>query len=49
MGIMDRDTLSVLVKTHQAEIYRYVRYLGADASPAADLGQETFLAYRHRV
>lgn len=41
---MDRDALTALVKTHQAEIYRYVRYLGAHGADAEDIVQETFLA-----
>lgn len=41
---MDRDTLETLVKVHQAEIYRYMRYLGAGSALAEDLVQETFLA-----
>jgi len=41
---MDRATLATLVKTHQAELHRYLRYLGADRSAADDLVQETFLA-----
>lgn len=40
---MDRSDLEVLVRAHQAEIYRYLRYLGADAATAEDLVQETFL------
>lgn len=42
---MDKATLAIWVKTHQAEIFRYLRYLGAwDVSLAEDLVQETFLA-----
>jgi RNA polymerase sigma-70 factor (ECF subfamily) len=42
---MTRDELETLVRTHQAELYRYVRYLGAsDCATAEDLVQETFLA-----
>ncbi|MBI3272239.1 MAG: RNA polymerase sigma factor [Planctomycetes bacterium] len=42
---MDRDTLAELVHARQAEIFRYLRYLGAlDAGVAEDLAQETFLA-----
>jgi len=41
---MNRETLETLVKVHQAEIYRYMRYLGAGAALAEDLVQETFLA-----
>jgi len=42
---MDRKTLTTMVRTHQAEIFRYLRYLGArDANLAEDLAQDTFLA-----
>ncbi|MBN1672558.1 MAG: sigma-70 family RNA polymerase sigma factor [Kiritimatiellae bacterium] len=40
---MDTDTLDILVRAHQAAIYRYVRYMGADAAVADDLVQDTFL------
>jgi RNA polymerase sigma-70 factor (ECF subfamily) len=36
--------LANLVQKHQAGVWRYVRFLGADASEADDLTQETFLA-----
>jgi RNA polymerase sigma-70 factor, ECF subfamily len=37
--------LETMIRVHQAEIYRYVRYLGAENSAVAeDLVQETFLA-----
>lgn len=36
--------LAKLVREHQATVWRYLRYLGADASEADDLTQETFLA-----
>lgn len=36
--------LETLVRTHQAELYRYARYLGAERATAEDLVQETFLA-----
>jgi RNA polymerase sigma-70 factor (ECF subfamily) len=42
--MLSRAELETLVRTHQAEIYRYVRYLGADRDVAQDLVQETFLA-----
>lgn len=42
--MLSRTELETLVHTHQAEIYRYVRYLGADRETAEDLVQETFLA-----
>ncbi|MFP4056878.1 MAG: RNA polymerase sigma factor [Candidatus Brocadiia bacterium] len=41
---MDRDALESLVRAHQAEVYRYMRYLGAPRAAAEDLVQETFLA-----
>ena len=41
---MDRDALGTLVDMHQAELYRYLRYLGAERTMAEDLLQETFLA-----
>jgi RNA polymerase sigma-70 factor (ECF subfamily) len=37
--------LASLVERHQAHIWRYLRYLGADSTEAADLSQETFLAF----
>jgi RNA polymerase sigma-70 factor (ECF subfamily) len=36
--------LASLVQQHQAGVWRYVRFLGADLSEADDLTQETFLA-----
>lgn len=36
--------LTRLVRQRQAEVWRYLRYLGADAAEADDLTQETFLA-----
>src|SRR6187401_1977800 len=36
--------LASLVHRHQAGVWRYVRFLGADAAEADDLTQETFLA-----
>ena len=41
---LERAELARLVETHQADVWRYVRYLGADAAEADDLVQETFLA-----
>jgi RNA polymerase sigma-70 factor (ECF subfamily) len=42
---MNRADLEVLVRSQQAELYRYVRYLGvAESAEAEDLVQETFLA-----
>ena len=40
---MDRASFEALVKAHQAELYRYARYLGADDAAAEDLVQDTFL------
>lgn len=36
--------LAELVRQHQADVWRYLRYLGATAADADDLTQETFLA-----
>lgn len=36
--------LATLVREHQADVWRYLRYLGAAAEDADDLTQETFLA-----
>lgn len=36
--------LGQLVREHQADVWRYLRYLGASAADADDLTQETFLA-----
>src|SRR3954464_9250775 len=36
--------LASLVNRHQAGVWRYVRFLGADLTEADDLTQETFLA-----
>jgi len=44
VGRIDRHELAALVKAHQAELFRYMRYLGADRAAAEDLVQETFLA-----
>jgi RNA polymerase sigma-70 factor (ECF subfamily) len=41
---VERDELAAIVRVNQAAIYRYLRYLGADAPTAEDLVQETFLA-----
>lgn len=40
---MNRNELVSLVQSHQAQIYRYLRYLGADLHVAEDLAQETFV------
>ncbi len=47
---MTAQRLQSLIKTHQAQVYRYLRYLGAwDTTLAEDLTQETFLAtYRSK-
>lgn len=37
-----------LVRTHQAGVWRYLRFLGADESQADDLTQETFLLVYRR-
>lgn len=37
------DDVVALVRTHQAEVWRYLRYLGASNELADDLTQETFL------
>ncbi len=36
--------LAELVREHQADVWRYLRYLGAERHDADDLTQETFLA-----
>ena len=41
---MDDNTLTALVRIHQTGLYRFARYLGADAESAEDMVQETFLA-----
>ena len=41
---MDRSRLEFLMRVHQAEIYRYLRYLGAARETAEDMVQETFLS-----
>jgi RNA polymerase sigma-70 factor (ECF subfamily) len=40
---LNRDELVSLVHSHQAQIYRYLRYLGAARDVAQDLTQETFV------
>lgn len=39
-----RTRLADLVREHQAGVWRYLRYLGADPPEVDDLTQETFLA-----
>ena len=41
---LDRAELARLVETHQAGLWRYLRYLGADQAETDDLIQETFLS-----
>jgi RNA polymerase sigma-70 factor (ECF subfamily) len=41
---MTHEQLELLIRTHQAMVYRYLRYMGAAADVAEDVGQETFLA-----
>jgi len=40
---LNRNQLVSLVHSHQAQIYRYLRYLGAPLHVAEDLAQETFV------
>jgi RNA polymerase sigma-70 factor, ECF subfamily len=37
--------LAALVQNHQANVWRYLRYLGAEENEVDDLTQETFLAF----
>src|ERR1051325_10375782 len=37
---MTHEQLEILIRTHQAMVYRYLRYMGA----AADVAEETFFA-----
>ncbi len=47
---MTREALEELVEAHQAELFRYLRFIGADYSVAEDMVQETFLkAFRAAV
>ena len=41
---LPNSDLAALIEQHQADVWRYLRYLGAEASDADDLTQETFLA-----
>src|SRR4051812_38432667 len=41
---MTPGDLEEMIHAHQAELYRYLRYLGADRTTAEDMIQETFLA-----
>jgi RNA polymerase sigma-70 factor (ECF subfamily) len=40
---MTRKALEELMEAHQAELFRYLRFIGADYSMAEDLVQETYL------
>ena len=40
---MQRQAFEEIIRTHQAELYRYARYLGAQAAVAEDIVQEAFL------
>jgi RNA polymerase sigma-70 factor, ECF subfamily len=42
-GTVPRDDVVRLVREHQAEVWRYLRYLGASTELADDLTQEAFL------
>jgi len=41
---MTHEQLELLIRTHQAMVFRYLRYMGAAADVAEDVAQETFLA-----
>ena len=41
---MTREALEELIEAHQAELFRYLRFVGADYSVAEDLVQETYLS-----
>jgi RNA polymerase sigma-70 factor (ECF subfamily) len=41
---MTHEQLESLIRTHQAMVYRYLRYMGAAADVAEDVAQETFFA-----
>ena len=44
-AMVDRQAeMAVLVRSHQASVWRYLRYLGCCAAEADDLTQDTFLA-----
>ncbi|MCR9246882.1 MAG: sigma-70 family RNA polymerase sigma factor [bacterium] len=40
----DREAFAELVRTHQAAIWRYLRFLGCSVAEADDLTQDTFVA-----
>ncbi|QTN32916.1 RNA polymerase sigma factor [Akkermansiaceae bacterium] len=47
---MTKEELTELVEAHQAELFRYLRFIGADYSSAEDLLQETYLrAFRAKA
>lgn len=47
---MTKQSLAELVEAHQAELFRYLRFIGADYSVAEDLLQDTFLrAFKAKV
>ncbi|MGE0609162.1 MAG: RNA polymerase sigma factor [Pirellulales bacterium] len=46
--MMRPGDLAELVKTHQAGVWRYLRFLGADEPLADDLTQEAFLAVHRK-
>ncbi len=55
MGTIEAETAvtratdpATLIREHQAGVWRYVRYLGANRTEADDLVQETFLAVLQR-
>ncbi len=41
---MERDKLAELLQAHQGDVYRYLRYLGAERTLGEDVMQETFVA-----
>jgi RNA polymerase sigma-70 factor (ECF subfamily) len=44
------DTLIRLMKEHQADVWRYLRFLGAESATADDLTQEAFIElYRNPI
>jgi len=40
---MDIESFEAMIKIYQAELYRYVRYLGADTMAAEEIIQDVFL------
>jgi RNA polymerase sigma-70 factor (ECF subfamily) len=47
-SVTDSIDKASLVEAHQAEVWRYLRFLGCDAAQAEDLTQETFLVLLRR-